>query len=559
MATNDNIISKNFVNKELKLDSAEQATVFEYTMNQVNKMINQKQPTYSPWIRITLGDDDATSVTFNTASTSLKQNLIVSLSIDKTSAGTCNQFTLNVYYDPFNMGQEAANAVNGLDDIIAKALEFDLSDTSGANNLTATIQYGYNNTGDEDIVSPKYKLFLTNATCDTEFASGLTTYTFEGCSMLGPECDLSVEFPAFEDKKLVQTVANILYQYYGDPSDTSVKVDSGITPREASPKYKINIPDSLYNTSPTISRNATTTASPFNYCTTLLKGQMTTDDQNSNEYSDTSKLKYNQIPRYSLSISDSNKSIDLSYISPKDTRDNSQNISISTPFTWSTQQPSIVAKWKPEVDLRLYLIQKAKLLNAKTLIDNLSNGSETLTEEGVSSATKSLSTLSSSFGIPDTWSDKISAASSSEEKAKIISDAVYEIQLKYLNSTVAEMYNAELTLVGIPADIPNCCELTIIPRVLESVSRTSGIYYVIGATDNINSDGTFVTILKLMRCRAIDEKYEFDTSAAAKAAESSTDNNKNNTDHSSGELTIEDEGRELPGKLYPSEGGIALG
>ena len=56
-----------------------------------------------------------------------------------------------------------------------------------------------------------------------------------------------------------------------------------------------------------------------------------------------------------------------------------------------------------------------------------------------------------------------------------------------------------------------------------------------------------------------NEKYEFDTSAAAKAAESSTDNNKNNTDHSSGGLTIEDEGRELPGKLYPSEGGIALG
>ena len=64
------------------------------------------------------------------------------------------------------------------------------------------------------------------------------------------------------------------------------------------------------------------------------------------------------------------------------------------------------------------------------------------------------------------------------------------------------MYNAELELIGIPADPPMSAEIEVVPRVLENVSRTAGIYVITGASDEITNTGIFSSTLKLFRVRS---------------------------------------------------------
>ena len=87
------------------------------------------------------------------------------------------------------------------------------------------------------------------------------------------------------------------------------------------------------------------------------------------------------------------------------------------------------------------------------------------------------------------------------------SDSFMDLMNKsYLeNADVYEMYDATLTLIGIPADIPLCAEITIMPRILESVSRTAGIYMVQGGTDRIVTNGAFTSDLKLLRIRGLSD------------------------------------------------------
>ena len=71
--------------------------------------------------------------------------------------------------------------------------------------------------------------------------------------------------------------------------------------------------------------------------------------------------------------------------------------------------------------------------------------------------------------------------------------------------SLLEMYNATMTTLGIPADAPITAEVKVIPTVLESVSRTAGIYIIKSATDTISTDGTYTTQFKLFRIRGLNE------------------------------------------------------
>lgn len=70
-----------------------------------------------------------------------------------------------------------------------------------------------------------------------------------------------------------------------------------------------------------------------------------------------------------------------------------------------------------------------------------------------------------------------------------------------------ELYDAEITLVGIPADAPIEAHIKIIPRILESVSRTAGVYIVKGSEDHITNGGVYTTKLKLFRKDDVDENW----------------------------------------------------
>ena len=72
-----------------------------------------------------------------------------------------------------------------------------------------------------------------------------------------------------------------------------------------------------------------------------------------------------------------------------------------------------------------------------------------------------------------------------------------------LSDQAFEMYNATLTILGIPCDPPLACEIQVIPRILESTSRTQGVYMINACTDNITTKGVFTSSLKLTRVRSL--------------------------------------------------------
>ena len=68
-----------------------------------------------------------------------------------------------------------------------------------------------------------------------------------------------------------------------------------------------------------------------------------------------------------------------------------------------------------------------------------------------------------------------------------------------------EFYDAELVTLGIPSDVPIGATITILPRVLETVSRTAGVYMINSCTDSITSNGIYKSTFTLYRLRSVED------------------------------------------------------
>ena len=166
-----------------------------------------------------------------------------------------------------------------------------------------------------------------------------------------------------------------------------------------------------------------------------------------------------------------------------------KNDKVDYVFTWSKQSENIMLDWKPEASLYMYLITKFKYLSAKENVDE----------------NKIREQADANNGVVETWDDKMSRLG---------------------QESLLEMYNATMTTLGIPADAPITAEVKVIPTVLESVSRTAGIYIIKSATDTISTDGTYTTQFKLFRIRGLNEA---DAVSAKEIASNQTDETKEET------------------------------
>ena len=68
---------------------------------------------------------------------------------------------------------------------------------------------------------------------------------------------------------------------------------------------------------------------------------------------------------------------------------------------------------------------------------------------------------------------------------------------------VKEYYDATLECIGIPADVPIGGIIRIQPVLMQSISRTAGIYFIKGAEDVISTNGIYKTTLTLFRINDI--------------------------------------------------------
>lgn len=481
-----NIISRNFNNNPTTdISTTALISKFETMLKNIDSMIN-KDSIYSVWIRFQLGtDNNSDKVTFNTASTNGKENLIASLEFKKSGAGVANSFKLTVQYDPFNFGQNPSDEVEALDNILAKALSFDFSETNNQ-SLKGYLQYGYNVASDTNLVSPKYQCIITQIESSTKTNSGITKYIFEGTSEVAIDSEYTPVFEASkEDENVVQRVGQILYYYYGDSSNPPSFISNTET-AEGSPGYNIDVPDELINDSVSDKLPAKNDMTPITYCSTILQGRLSKSDYD--KYNSDNIIKDSEKPRYVIYITDSdkNKTIHLTYVNPKEGTGLDR---VNYHFTWSNDKNNLVTAWEPNVDLRLYLLQKATLSRSASQLNELKAEAQKLIQEARASLNSG------------DFQSKYDAA---YQAIKAFSEHISQV-----NVQAKEYPDAVMTLVGIPSDIPIGVELMITPRILQSVSRTAGYYMTKSATDYINTNGIFETKIDVIRLRGFsDSDYQ---------------------------------------------------
>ena len=209
--------SRNFQNVAATINPEVMASSYNSMLKKVVNMIQKEGPIYSTWIRFQIGKGSDNIIIFDSTSNNSLQNLISELSFDKKGAGVVNSFELNVKYDPFNYGQNAGDQIEKLDELVAYAMSYNM--TNDLDRLRGYIQYGYNNPNDATMVSPKYEFLLTNASSSIDWASGIASYTFEGTTDLAADSNYKVAVPEFKNVNILEAVYTVLYCSYGDPND----------------------------------------------------------------------------------------------------------------------------------------------------------------------------------------------------------------------------------------------------------------------------------------------------------------------------------------------------
>ena len=534
---------------------------YDQMYNKVKNMINT-QTTYSTWIRVQFGNNNP--ITFNTSSTNKTENIIAGLEIKQSGANAANMFTLKLIYDPFDYGQNTTEKVQGLDDIVGQAIAYDATSDKAA--ISGWIQYGYNFTEDNEIVSPKFKFILINAESSIDFATGMATYTFEGTSVLALDCDFdNVTYEAIESTSwnLMDLVAWVLYYYYGDPENPPNSIQPGVGVYANSPKYKIDIPKEYFEQVENITYDIRTNMTPWQYCLEVLNSGdniYTKKDLESGKYenvNDSSKL-----PSWKLYITDYDNTIHLVHVSPLLTEnDDIDNMYMQSIITWGDKQGknNLVTKWDSGIDLKLYLIQnwnKARtlgislqnaeqdytsaqnqynaaysklaqlrqeydeyieyvkndttvqnILPGQVLLNNF-KGNYTSPSQLVNDNTHKLEEYTKHIQSAQAEIDKAVAeleklSNNMTEKAQVAENA-RDVYQKHIDQY--EPFDAEMQLVGVPAIAPVGMRIRIIPRVAENrVSRQAGTYIVTECSDSINTNGTFITNLKLYKLRDLVE------------------------------------------------------
>lgn len=513
--------NRNFKKLEATMNQTQMAQRFENMLYNVDNMI-KSDSAYSTWIRFEIGKNNP--IVFNSASQNKDENLIMSLQYEKSGAGTANEFTIKVAFDLFDHGQQTKTRVEKLDELLYKAMNIASVEAKGnkaTDILYCKFQYGYNVIGNEQIVSPLYEGMILEIKPSINYTNGKTYYTFTGSSFI-TKSHIPHDYDAIGNVdnpesgwKGLDLVKWVLWYYHGNPNNAKdIGYEGQLNPTndengKQKPRnqdwsvingeadiYNIDIPQELIDNSSQIQMEKMSDLSAFEYCKKVL--EKTRNKADTSEDSNT-------LAHYELYITDSGgggvPTIHVAYVgSDKNKAKENCTRTINFNFEWFNKTNNVVLNWEPEVNVMTYLLTKSttenELKKAKSAAEAINkarqrNEENTIMENGtlyekllviMGVAVKSLVNLSTNAAL------------------NLLSSQIRELERKNL-----EYYNSNITLVGIPADVPIGMILQIKPKILESISRTQGIYYVTGSTDTINTNGLFTTQIKLFRQGNLDK------------------------------------------------------
>lgn len=524
------------------------ATRFENMLNRVSNMIKRNN-IYSVWIRLTIGKSDGNKIIFDTSSQNKDENLMMSLDYEKVGAGIGNKFTFKVAFDLFNYGQETKKNVEKLDELIYRALNVEEYENA-IDYFYCNFQYGYNVVGDTQIVSPFYEGLITEIVPSVDYSNGKTYYTISGSSMTtGTGLKYSYDQIGNADNKEgrwngLDLVQWILWYYHGNPDTVSQMsqdysgnignqhqdVKDGIAT-----KFNIDIPKDLIKSASLVYMEKIPSMTPIDYCKEVLNRTVNTSDSKFN--GDITNPGYNLEegdfkPYYTIYITDSGGSgiptIHVAYIGSNGDLQAIQGLrTINFEFEWFSKTNNIVIGWQPQVDLMSYFAARAerehqinalqrRIDDAKSM-ESVNNTVNNVIDNGqrqITGFVKGLRRKYSFLGAGAEWfvNRGNAAVDTGQTVASKITQAGTAAAIAECNAKIKELsdtsnieyYKSKLTLVGIPSDIPLNIMLQIKPKIFESISRTQGKYYVLGAKDTINTNGLFVTSIDLVRYKNIN-------------------------------------------------------
>lgn len=503
---------------------------FDNMLSNVNNML-ARDNIYSTWIRIDIGKSEKNRISFNSASSDTNKNLILSLDFEKVISGAANKFTIKIAFDLFHYGQNTKGNVEALDELIYKALNISNYDKVN-DQFYCRFQYGYNVTGDTQLVSPVYEGLITDIKPSIDYMNGKTYYTIEGTSFV-LNASVPYTYDAVEDENGLEVVARTLWYYYGHPDTKADLGDiSGIDKQSPDvtgennsnvptvARFMIDIPENLRKNASKVSVSAMNDITPIDYIKEVLSKTFNTSEpsyKNDDEGERYDLAEGLFKPYYTYYITDSGgnsvPTIHITYIASQESAINDNNglRKINFNFEWFNRSNNIVVGWNPEVNLKQYFLIKSR-------VDSISNKIK-MNREQVEVNRKTLQEMEANS---DRWNYQetgnwivdtinkgvwgvISAINKVQKDSLENSIASLNANIKELQDSLNaysqgyEFYKATITLVGIPTDIPVSCILSITPKIFESISRTQGNYMVLGATDKINTNGLFTTTINLLR------------------------------------------------------------
>lgn len=526
--------SRSFTGSSATMNQVTMAANFENTLKRVNNMI-KKDSAYSVWIRMVIGKG-SNQIVFDSSSTNKEENIVMSLDYEKSGVGSANQFTFKVAFDLFNYGQQTKGAVEQLDELLYNAMNISGlgSNISESNILNCKFQYGYNILGDTQIVSPLYEGMITDIVPSVDYTNGKTYYTISGSSfVINTSTGQGYNFSAIGNVETgeggwngMDLILWILWYYHGNNSTVDMIWDKGYKNNlenhstdwygDLVDKFNIDIPEDLRNSASNVCMEAVSGVTAIDYCKMVLdKVKNTADPRYNAEKGDYNLKDGENPPKYILYMTDSGGSgratIHIAYIGTPSDYTAAGVKTINFPFEWFNRTNNIVLKWNPEVNLISYLIARGQAKN-KSIIEglrdkaqqNVENAQDTIKNtvipKPIYGPVQNPEATNASFAekFKKTMETLSSAAKMLASNQALIED--YDTQLSGLQDENIEYYNSEITLVGIPSDIPLNVLLKIKPKILESVSRTQGTYYITGSSDSISTSGLFTTTIKIFRC-----------------------------------------------------------
>lgn len=348
----------------------------------------------------------------------INRNYFVSLENNKNGSGYSNNFSVTIAVNPTEMRD-----INIIDKAIATA------------KGEITLEYGYIMlTGEVIKTDPYYGLILDYT---TEIRNGLLYYSLTGYSSLVKYKEIKLSIDGAESKKpteyIMEKVQPELQDYFIVFEEGTLGSD---TPIDIGPATDTNI---------------------FGYISGLLRSATYSGQSSETPLAD--KIIYN------FYVNDTDKTITIYHIDPKDTNSDTELI-----FNWMAPQDEgyndLVIGFQPRFKGALLIATTPKSTTKYIFDEN---------DEIVEAKTREAMPISSE-------SDEMDSAIESSQWAELFQQS----------------YEANLILVGIPSEAPLTGRIRIVPLLNNQKHHTAGTYIILSAIDILDSNG-FTTSLKLFR------------------------------------------------------------